>query len=153
MKFSIIILLFLASFLTADAAEPTNPGNPKIEAAFKNNFPGAHINAWERLGDISIAFFTEAQKDFRAYFDNEGTLIAVARITSLEHLPLKVSAAIKKQFGEAGDLRVMEVNMQDNATFYLTELVDKNRFCTVKISSDGLVQIVKRKKISQPLAG
>src|SRR5688572_11886440 len=143
MKFSIIAMLFLASFFTANAAETTNPGNPKIEASFKNNFPSAHINAWERIGDISVAFFTEAQKDYRAYFDNEGTLIAVARITSLETLPLKVSAAIKNQYGERGDIRVMEVNMQDNATFYLTELVYKNRLCTIKISSDGLIQIVK----------
>jgi hypothetical protein len=153
MKFSIIALLFLASFLTADAAEPTNPGNPKIEAAFKNNFPGAQINYWERLGEVSVAFYTEGQKNYRAYFDNEGSLIAIARITSLENLPLKVIAAVKQAYGETGDIRVMEVNQLENSTFYLAELVFNNRLCTIKISTDGTIETVKRKKLSAALAG
>jgi hypothetical protein len=149
MKFSMTVILFFVLFSTASAAEPTNPGNPKMEAAFKNNFPGAHISHWEQLGDVSVAFFSEGQRNFRAYFDSEGVLIAVARITTLEQLPLKVMHAIKKQYGETGDIRLMEVNLQDNSTFYLTELVDKNRICTIKITPEGVVETIKRKKLSK----
>lgn len=154
MKRIILSLGLVLCILTVQAYASTPPDIPcKIKEAFTREFPHAAYAKWQAIKNIDVyaVSFVSGGKAKLAYFEEEGTLMAVAQTASWENLPYKVNRAIIKMYDAASVLQTDELIIRGELS-YLIIVEDKDERITLRAYANGSCQRIKKEKIKPALA-
>lgn len=141
MKKTIAVLGVLVSLISSVAFAGELP--EKLEQTFKRDFPSAQTVVWEKKNDLAIAAFTENKTKYQAFYNPDANLIAVTRYITAEQMPVKLFLKLKTEYGNFGNLAVVEVSSIESDTFYMLNVYHKNKIKTLKVFSDGNAEVIK----------
>jgi hypothetical protein len=140
MKKTIMACLIMLSVTVKGIAQRSNSKHAeKFQHSFANNFPGASVNVWDTQGDFIIARFFLNEIKYDAWFADDASLYAVVKFTTLDQLPEKFSAAIKKQYGIKDAVSTMDIVKPNGRRYYVTKIWFKNSLKTVRVNADGSI--------------
>jgi hypothetical protein len=140
----IACLLMLAISGTASAQDARTKNTERFQHSFAKNFPGTSVNVWDTQDEFIVARFYLNEIKYDAWFLNDASLYAVAKYTTVEQLPAKVSEAIKKKYGTNEPTGVMEVSKSNNRLYYVTKVHHKNSLQTIKVTPNGKIEVMKK---------
>lgn len=146
-----LVLLISVSGKTLLAATEENiPVAAPALSTFKKEFPGAISAIWEKIEktDIYLVRFAHDERGLVAYINEEGRLLATARIVSQEHLPLNVSRIIAKNYDDFMIEKIEEL-VTESSVSYLFSMNDKKVRIVLRVYSNGTFQKVKKQRIEE----
>jgi len=148
MKKSFIGLVILLTLSTsALRANNTEPVSAKVLASFQKEFVAAANVSWttEKEKNLFHAKFQYNDETIEAYFNVDGTLLAVARQISERQMPIMVTKSLATDYSNYRIRRVVEFT-NEGETCYIVNLYDKNETIVLKYFSNGDSQRIKRVK-------
>ena len=119
----------------------------QAKETFKREFPSAQYAKWEEVEGSSIflvRFVYDAQ-GFVAYFNEQGAMIASARLVRKENLPYKVGQAIGKMYSDDAIVKIEELTMESTLSYFFTVENDQKK-ALLRVYYDGSVQKVQEEK-------
>lgn len=146
-KYFVLAVLFVSVCSYSVKAAGGEKVTPVITEAFQKEFTGASHVKWELLKDNSIyqARFIYNNERLNAFFDEEGTLLAVGRYIAEANLPLMVSKTIAKKYAGYEVKEIIEY-IQGNETSYLVSLENEKNKLVVNAYGTGSSYIFKKEK-------
>ena len=123
--------------------------NPRLVSSLKKNFTGARNISWKDIKGANIvqANFTYEQQQMKAFFDEEGALIASARYVTKEVLPLVVSKTLSSRYANYELTDAIEYHSEGDTSYLLTIENGKRRL-TLRAYASGHMYIFKKEKIN-----
>lgn len=146
MKKSVVLLsvLLLTGWTIAFAGK--DPGvSPRVEAAFKKEFPAAQSVKWIQSQEYHKAVFVLLDYRVEAVFSDEGKLLETKRDLLYHQLPLAVIKELEYRFPGAEITEIKEVNTNGNTTYRLLAETKKRGYRVVA-TPDGNISITERLK-------
>ena len=118
-QFFFTLLIGAASiFNSAKASE--NIDLPEVLASFQSTYSNAADVSWTTMGELYKVSFVLDGKGAAAYYNPDGSLVAVTQNLSSLELPKELKASLKKELNEGyiSDLFMMSSNA--GITYYVT---------------------------------
>ncbi|RYZ18605.1 MAG: hypothetical protein EOO16_22060 [Chitinophagaceae bacterium] len=134
MKTILFALSFFAASIFNQASATENFANPNAEAAFASQFGKATDVQWTETGAFYQVRFTLDGVISEAWYNAEGTLVALTRKQSVDSLPASLRAALDLKQRWVSDLT--EVETESGSTWYIT-LEDADRKVVLQSSTGG----------------
>lgn len=145
MKRTVIAFLMMFAFIGTTSAQDAKAKNAeRFQRSFAKNFPNASVNVWDTQEEFIVARFYLNEVKYDAWFANDASLYAVAKYTTVEQLPTKVFEAINKKYGVSDLVGAMEVAKTNGRVYYVTKIHHKNSLHTIRVYSNGNIQIMKK---------
>ena len=146
-KFLVLAVLFASVCSYSVKASEEDKVIPGVEKSFKKEFAGATYVKWEVLENREIfqANFIYNNERLSAFFDNDGSLLAVGRFILPSNMPLLVNKTMDKRFGGYEVKEVLEM-VRGNETSYLVTLENEKARLIVNAYSNGGAYIFKKVK-------
>lgn len=148
MKKMIVVLVFAMSLIGGKVlAAGEEDVSRQAKETFKREFPLAEIPKWEAIenGDLYMVRFVYDNQGFVAYINNQGTLIASARLVKKENLPYKVSQTIRKAYSDKDILKIEELTMDGTLSYFFT-IENNSKSVVLRVYHDGAVQRISEAK-------
>ena len=148
MKKSFIGLVFLLTLSTsALRANNNEPVSAKVLASFQREFAMAANVSWtpEKEKNLFHAKFIYNDEAMEAFFNGDGTLLAIARLISERQMPILVTKALATDYSNYTLRQVVELT-NEGETSYIVNLYDKNETVVLKCFPNGDAQRIKRIK-------
>lgn len=92
----------------------------KVMNSFKKEFAEAQDVQWESTKDFAKATFSLHGQVMFAYYNVEGSLMAVTRNIVASQLPITLLAEIKKNYGDHWISDLFEMSSNDETNYYIT---------------------------------
>lgn len=148
MKKSFIGLVMLVTLSTsALRANGSEPVSAKVLASFQKEFSlAANVN-WmqEKQKNLFHAKFLYNDETMEAFFNEEGTLLAVARLISERQLPILITKALAADYSNYTIRQVVEFT-NEGETSYILNVYDANETVVLKYFPNGESQRIKKIK-------
>ncbi len=120
MKPLLIALTLLASVFTKSSFANDEKITPAVLNAFQKTFSAAKEVQWTETNNMYKAQFELSGQVVNAYYDQDGTMLAVVRnITSLQ-LPVALQASIKKDHADYWITELFELTNDSGTSYYVT---------------------------------
>jgi hypothetical protein len=156
MKRSLIVMLFVSFFAVNSFANDPTVDRQVIEK-FSSDFPTATKATWTAAKDYYVVSFNVGSENRRAFYSQDGELIAVARTVLFTQMPLIAQQALMERFPQSegyafqpleADLtkQAMEVNDERSGTYYLLKVETEKHSRYVRVTADGGLTIVRSVK-------
>lgn len=137
------------AFLGATAfAGQGEPQNEKAVRTFRQLFADAVSVDWKQVegSDLVQASFSYNGQSIKAFFDNEGQMVAAARYISPQQLPLSIGRQIAQRYaGYAIQPNVIEHESDGLTSYYITMAGDRQDI-VLKADADGYLSVYKKAK-------
>jgi hypothetical protein len=131
-------ILFALSLFAASIFNQANAAgtfeNPQAQASFESQFGKATNVQWTETGAFYQVRFTLDGIVSEAWYNAEGTLVALTRKQSVDSLPASLRAALDLKQRWVSDLT--EVESESGTTWYIT-LEDADRKVVLQSSAGG----------------
>jgi hypothetical protein len=146
-KYFVLAVLFVSVCSFSVKAAGGDNVSPIVKEAFKREFSGASNVKWELIKDNSISQvrFIYNNERLNAYFDEDGSMIAVGRFISEVNLPLLVNKTLSKKYSDYQVSEVIEY-VQGNETSYLVTLENEKNKLIVNAFGSGNSYVFKKEK-------
>ncbi|MEP7143307.1 MAG: hypothetical protein ABI707_10575 [Ferruginibacter sp.] len=144
----LVTVLAVAAMLFSSFAFATGSDNvnPRVKAAFSNDFSAASNVSWEKLSDFYFAKFILNNLELNAAYNEEGELVGTSRSMGSSLLPVSISMAIAKKYeGYTVSEKALELTYQDETHYYLTVSNDRQAL-KLKCSINGTLEVVRKLK-------
>lgn len=148
MKKFFVSLMMLISVLSYAAT----PGSGEkvsahIQAALEKEFTGAQYVIWQSLKEHQIyhAKFIYNNEQVSAFFEQDGSLLAIGRYIPTTSLPLAVSKSINNNFGAYQIKDAIEYS-KSGETSYVVSLENGKTRVVVEAYSSGSLYVFKKEK-------
>lgn len=92
----------------------------KVMNSFKKEFTDAQDVQWESTKDFAKATFSIHGQVMFAYYNGEGSLLAITRNIVASQLPISLLAEVKKNYSEYWISDLFEMSAKDQTTYYIT---------------------------------
>ncbi len=92
----------------------------KVMNSFKKEFADAKDVQWESTKDFAKATFALHGQVMFAYYNGEGSLLAVTRNIIASQLPLSLLAEVKKTYDDFWISDLFEMSSNDQTTYFIT---------------------------------
>ena len=150
-KYFVLAVLFVSVCSFSVKAAGGEKVSPIVSESFQREFSGASHVKWEMVKDNAIyeARFIFNNERLNAYFDEDGSLIAVGRFISGANMPLLVSKSLAKKYEGYQVLEVIEY-VQGNETSYLVTLENEKNKLIVNAFGSGNSYVFKKEKKNYP---
>jgi hypothetical protein len=120
-QFFLSIAAMLVLSVSAFAGGGGDNVNQQAVSSFKKDFVNATNAVWEpRDGGYSKATFSLNGQVLFAYYDNNGSLLAVVRNIVSDQLPINLLASLRKDYGDCWISDLFEIAANDQTTYYVT---------------------------------
>ena len=137
-----IVMLFASTAFAMGEEKVT----PKVKAAFQIDFAAATQVNWEKLSDFYFASFTLNSIKVDAAYNEAGELVGTSRKIDLSQVPLNVSMALSKDYGDYNIApQVLELNY-DGQTYYYISAENNKQGLKLKCYSNGETVIESKVK-------
>jgi hypothetical protein len=144
-KIILMVFLLLSVGWTTAFANDDPKLDPRVEKAFKKEFPAAQYITWTEVQEYLKAVFVLVDNRVEAWFSVEGELLATARDILYNQLPLVVMKEVEKKFPASETTVVSEIN-NSNGTFYRLMLEASNKKYRINVTPNGEIAIVEKIK-------
>lgn len=134
MKKMMIALGLMAMTLVSTAMTNGKEIDKHIQQAFDKEFVGAIDVKWYITDKYAEVDFTFNNMRLRAYYNNDGEILAVVRNVSFSSLPLSLQLDLKKQYKDYWITNICEVTDHDG-TRYRATIENSER--VVQLGSNG----------------
>jgi hypothetical protein len=137
--------LFLSVISLSAFATDKKDVNPQVLRSFNVEFVHAENVRWTKAETIYAANFTQNGFRVEAYFNEAGELLGTARNLLFNELPLAVSVAVNKKYGDAPVYEIFEYTV-GNETFYRMKVDQPTKIFQVRCGIAGDMSVEKRIK-------
>ncbi|RYY64055.1 MAG: hypothetical protein EOO12_10735 [Chitinophagaceae bacterium] len=120
MKTFIIALSFISSLFFNELHASPVIDNPAVEAAFETRFAAARDAQWSELDGLYRVRFSLDGLVSNAYFNPEGTLVAVTRLVSPAALPQALRSSLQETLGTRWISDLFVVESEKGRIYYAT---------------------------------
>lgn len=120
MKKIIMLALVLTTIASTAFSNNTNAVNQKVLSSFSKAFNNAEDVQWEITKDLYRATFKSGGQIMYAYYNHDGTEVALTRNIFINQLPLNLSAELKKGFAQNWLTELFEVAANGETAYYAT---------------------------------
>jgi hypothetical protein len=140
----VILLTLSTSALRANGNEPVSA---KVLASFQKEFTLAANVSWskEKEKNLFHAKFLYNDEAMEAFFNDEGALLAIARLISERQLPILITKALTADYSNYTIRQVVEFT-SEGETSYILNLYDMTETIVLKYFPNGEFQRIKRIK-------
>jgi hypothetical protein len=120
MRSFLIALTMMASVVSKADTPVKDIVTPAVLQSFQTSFSNAREVSWTAVGsDMYKASFTFNGQYITAFYNTEGSLVALTRNISSNQLPIKLQAALQtSESGWISDL--FEISNDEGTTYYVT---------------------------------
>jgi len=149
-KYFVLAVLFVSVCSFSVKAAGGEEVSSIVNEAFQKEFNGASHVRWELIKDNAIyqARFIFNNERLNAYFDEDGSLIAVGRFISETSLPLLINKTLAKKYDGYQILEVIEYVQGDETSYLVTLENEKNKLIVNAFGSGSSYVFKKEKKNS-----
>jgi hypothetical protein len=146
----LVMLICVSGKSLLAATEENIPVTASALNTFKKEFPGAISAYWEKIEktDIYLVRFAHDERGLLAYINEDGRLLAMARLVSMEQLPLNISRIIAKNYNDFLIEKIEEL-VTESSVSYLFSMNDKKVRIVLRVYSNGTFQKVKTQRIEE----
>ncbi|HEY6503507.1 MAG TPA: hypothetical protein VIZ28_05975 [Chitinophagaceae bacterium] len=148
MKRMILTVVFVTAFAVGKMfAAGEEIASRQAKETFKKEFPDAGFPKWEKIENSSICAvrFVYDNQSFIAYFNEQGEMIAAARLISRESLPYKVSQVVRKMYNDPEITKIEELTMEGTVSYFFT-IDNEGTRIFLRVYHDGTMQKIKEEK-------
>lgn len=148
MKKNLIGLVILLTLSTsALRANGNGPISAKVLASFQKEFALAANVSWSMEKDKNLfhAKFLYNDETMEAFFSEDGSLLAIARLISKRQLPILITKALMADYSNYAIRQVVEFT-NEGETSYILNLYGANETIMLKCFPNGEFQRIKRIK-------
>lgn len=148
MKKEIIVLVFFINGFTYSAfAINKFDATPRAKESFRKEYPEALYSKWETLqvGSVYSVRFVYNNHSLVAYYDEDGKAVGLAKIITIDMLPVKVAEAIADHYPISEILNIQALTMDGRSSFYFDIKSNYTRFF-IHVSDEGKIKLVHRRK-------
>jgi len=114
------IALTLAVGISSTFANDNDGVSKSIKNSFSKDFNLATNIQWQKEKNLNKATFSFNNQVMFAYYDLNGSFLAVSRNISSENLPIKLQAALKNSYNNYWISDLFENASHDETTYYAT---------------------------------
>ena len=134
MRLFLIAFSMMATFVSKADTPNMDRVSPTVLKSFETSFKAAQEVSWTVTGEMYKAAFTFNGQHVTAFYNNEGSLVALTRNITSNQLPIKLQTELKnKETGWITDL--FEVSGEEGVTYYVTM---ENADQKVVLKSEGI---------------
>jgi hypothetical protein len=146
----LVMLICVSGKSLLAAAEENIPVTASALKTFKKEFPGAISANWEKIEktDIYLVRFAHDERGLLAYINEEGRLLAMARLVSMEQLPLNISRIIAKNYNDFLIEKIEEL-ITEGSVSYLFSMKNEKVKTVLRVYSNGTFKKVKTQRIEE----
>jgi hypothetical protein len=147
MKKSILTIgIMLTIALTSAFANENSDGvSQKTKESFKSNFIAVSSVSWQKEQNFVRVTFTMNSQVMKAYYNDNGELVAVTRNILSDQLPINLMADIKKNYSNHWITELFEI-AADNETSYYVTLENADETIVLKSNDFNSWSVYKRTK-------
>jgi hypothetical protein len=140
----VILLTLSTSALRANGIEPVSA---KVLASFQKEFAQAANVSWtpEKEKNLYHARFLYNDETMEAFFNEDGTLLAIARLISERQLPILITKALAADYSGYSIRQVVEFT-NEGETSYIVNVYNTKETEVLKFFPNGDSQRIKRIK-------
>lgn len=120
MKPLLIALTLLATVFTTSSFASGTKVSPTVLKSFKSQFTTAQEVDWSVTQTLYKAQFTINGQYAIAYYEPDGTMVAVTRNISSTQLPIALQGKLQKNCANYWISDLFEVTNEDGTTYYVT---------------------------------
>ena len=120
MKRLVLTLTIALSLISLSSFASDVTVNPKTLHSFKRSFKNATEVNWTLSNNLYKANFILSGQYVAAYYDAEGTMIALTRNISSTQLPIALQANMKKNYEGFWITDLFEMTNEDGTSYYVT---------------------------------
>lgn len=147
---NLIILMSLVMGSLYSFAHISKSIDEKLLQAFSTSFPNATQIIWKEVPDRYIVNFVEDEIRSSIIYEKDGTLVSATRYYSEHNLPYYLWVTLKKQYPDKKIYGVIEVSRMEHIEYFI-KLVDARFWATIKMGSDGSLEVVEKFKKADQL--
>jgi hypothetical protein len=139
--------LFIIQFLSIGLLSIASPKsiNEKLVQSFRETYPNAVQVSWKEYPETYAVYFAEEGVKATIIFKKDGTFLKSTRYYKEEFLPYYLVAAIKEKFPDERIYGITEITSPYSIEYYI-KLEDKNNWRTIRIESDGSMNVIEKFK-------
>lgn len=145
MKKLLATALFIVAMATAVSAAGLG-GNSTVEALFKAAYPGATNVHFKTVGELVSVSFELNNHNMQAFYDTEGTKVAVSKNIDFTSLSMRGQNAVKQKYTNYTPVETIEMDSQEEGLCYYVSLLDGTQKIVVRVSPGGDVTFFKKLK-------
>ena len=138
----LVMMVAISSF-----AHPGEKVNENVLQAFNKEFAGAQDVNWEIGKSMLKATFRMNDQVMFAYYQEQGTLLAVTRNIISGQLPIFLLSDLKKNYQDYWITDLFEISANDNTDYYIS-LQSADQTLVLKSSGAQGWQLYKKQKTS-----
>lgn len=138
-------LTIALSFISLSSFAADREVAPKAIESFNSSFKNATEVNWTITDSYYKANFALNGQYITAFYDDNGSMIALTRNISSLQLPIALQADLKKSYDSYWISDVMEVANEEGTAYYIT-LEDADTKLILKSSSDSWSTFKKQRK-------
>lgn len=120
MKSLFIAFTLLASLLTTTSFANDKDIAPAVLASFNATFTDVQQVEWSVSANLYRAQFVLNSQYANAYYNVDGTLVAVTRNITLQQLPVALQAAVKKEYATSWITELFELSNDEGVQYYMS---------------------------------
>ncbi|HEX7902298.1 MAG TPA: hypothetical protein VF487_00365 [Chitinophagaceae bacterium] len=147
-KIVIILTLFISMAGQLVMAADDEKVTRAAQKAFEKEFPGALSPKWEKLQDTDtyLVRFVYNSGGMIAYINNDGAMLATARIVEKENLPFRVNEKMARKYPGFRINKIEELSTATDVSYLLTIENIKERI-SLQAYGNGIFYRLKKEKI------
>ncbi|RXK80927.1 hypothetical protein [Filimonas effusa] len=147
MKTFFIAAFMLVTLGSAIAAPFTPPVTTKVLSHFSENYSNAVNVKWTLASSYTKATFTQNNKKWEVFYDNEGNLYGTSRNISFSELPAKASGYINKKYSDYGILETVEFDSESDGKLFFVSLQQGKKKVILQVDANSWVSVFKRSRV------
>jgi hypothetical protein len=146
-KFFISLLMLISVFSYAGTPGSGEKVNARIQAALEKEFKGAQYIVWQSLKDHQLfhAKFIYNNEQVNAFFEEDGSLLAIGRYIATSSLPLAITKSFNSKYAEYELKDAIEYS-KSGETSYVVSLENEKTRLVVEAYSNGNSYVFKKEK-------
>ena len=158
-KMFVAVVLLVSSFYTTVQAgsgdKPVKVAKSDnvsryVKESFNKQFPQAQYAVWQLMSghDLYLVRFVNNNEGIVAYVDQQGSIVATARTTSVDKLPFPVKQVLDTKYPNADVKETLELVLEGELNYVIKLENSKARF-TLKVTGNGDSREVTKEKIAK----
>jgi len=120
MKPLFILLTVVASFFSKTSSANDEIVSPAVLRSFQSSFANAKEIDWSLTKSFYKASFTLDGQHINAYYNSEGSLMAMTRNIHSSQLPIALQTTIKREYSAFWISDLFEIANEEGTSYYVT---------------------------------
>lgn len=147
MKPLIILLTVIASFFSKTSSANDDVTNTAVLKSFQSSFANAKEIDWSLTKSFYKASFILDGQHINAYYNSDGSFIAMTRNISSSQLPIALQTTVKNEYTAFWISDLFEIANEEGTSYYITLENADTKLVLQSTNNSAWAKFQKNKKI------